>query len=218
VTVSLPRRERDSSSRSLNKRMNKDIFTDKERMFKIWLDERRSRDKSADLMWENLKYFSVLISGLITANAFFHKLTFDNLTLGYASFSLMLPILIILLSFCGKSDLKRRWRRTLESIAYLNKLEDLIGLNEPVTGKINVLKGDDYLFQRYHDSTFREEKDPKTGKVIKTDIKTVNEYRDYWMYKDNMYRAMKRVYYVLGSIGGFLVFVSSLLIIFSIVL
>lgn len=201
-----------------NTTSDSDIFTNRERLLKIWLDERRSRDNSADLMWQNLKYFSVLISGLITANAFFLKLTFDNLTLGYALFSLMFPSMIMLLSFCGKSDLKRRWKRTLESIAYLNKLEDLLGLNESVSGKINVLKGDSHLFQRYHDSTVKEEKDRKTGDVIKTDIKTVEEYRDYWMYKDNMYRAMKRAYYVLGIIGLFLVFVSSLLIIFSIVL
>lgn len=201
-----------------NTTSDRDIFNDEEKIFKVWLDERRSRDKSADLMWENLKYFSVLISGIITANAFFLKLTFDNLTLGYALFSLVLPSLIVSLSFCGESDLKRRWKRTLESIAYLNKLEDLIGLNEPVTGKINVLKEDSHLFQRYHDSTFKEVKDPKTGGIIKVDIKTVEEYRDYWMYKDNMYTAMRRVYYVLGIIGGFLVFVSSLLIVFSIVL
>ncbi len=104
-------------------------------MLKVWIEERRSRDVSVDLMWENLKFFSVLISGIITANASFLKLTFDNLTLGYAVYSLVLPFLIISLSFCGKSDLKRRWKRTLELIAYLNKLEDLLGLNETVTKK-----------------------------------------------------------------------------------
>ncbi|MFZ0555216.1 MAG: hypothetical protein WAM26_07980 [Nitrososphaeraceae archaeon] len=107
---------------------------------------------------------------------------------------------------------------TLESIAYLNKLDDIIGLNEPVTGNINVLKEDSHLFQRHHDSTFKSEKDIKTGDVIKTDIKTVDEFIGYWMYEDNMYTAMRRVYYVLGIIGGFLVFVSSLLMLFSIVL
>lgn len=62
------------NSTSLNKRMNadktpeKDIFQDKVKLLDIWKDERRSRDISTGLMWENLKFFSLLISGLITAN------------------------------------------------------------------------------------------------------------------------------------------------------
>jgi hypothetical protein len=90
---------------------------------------------------------------------------------------------------------KRRLKRTLESIAYLNKLEDLLGLNELITGKINVLKKDNQLFQRHYDSTSKSEKDPKTGKVIKgEDIKTVDEYIGYWMYTDNMYTAEASIY------------------------
>jgi hypothetical protein len=51
----------------------KDIFTDKEKMLKVWIDERRSRDFSAGLMWENLKFFATLISAVITVDTFFLK-------------------------------------------------------------------------------------------------------------------------------------------------
>ena len=109
------------------------ILDDLKSMLEVWKDERRSRDISAGLMWENLKYFSVLIIGIITANAFFLKLTIDYPTkLENAGLSLVFPFLIISLAYIGNKDLKRRWKRTLESIAHLNKLEDELGLRNEV--------------------------------------------------------------------------------------
>jgi hypothetical protein len=55
-----------------------DIFGDRESILKVWIDERRSRDVNASLMWENLKYFTVLISGIITIDTFFLKSIFDG--------------------------------------------------------------------------------------------------------------------------------------------
>ena len=182
-----------------------DIFRDKESLLKIWIDERRSRDVSACLMWQNLKYFSVLITGIISVDTFFLGFALRPLsdyTFMLSLFSFVFPILVVALSLCARNDLKRRWKRTLESIAYLNKLDDLLGLNKPVTGKINVLKHDSHLFQGYHDSTVKRWKNRKTGKVVKEEeIETEEDYRDWWMYMDNMYTAMRNVYWVFGIIG-----------------
>ena len=83
------------------------ILDDLKSMLEVWKDERRSRDISAGLMWENLKYFSVLIIGIITANAFFLKLTIDYPTrLECAGLSLVFPFLIISLAYIGNKDLK----------------------------------------------------------------------------------------------------------------
>ena len=35
-----------------------DILGHEESMLKVWVDERRSRDVNASLMWENLKLFA----------------------------------------------------------------------------------------------------------------------------------------------------------------
>lgn len=108
-----------------------DIFHDRESMMKVWIDERRNIDVNASLMWENLRFFSVLITAIITANTFFLNLTVNNPSLGNGVFSLVLPSLVILLSIFGYRDMGRRWERTLEPIAHLNKLEELLGLHSP---------------------------------------------------------------------------------------
>jgi hypothetical protein len=171
---------------------SKDIFGDRESMLKVWIDERRSRDFNASLMWENLKFFSGLISAIITVDTFFLKFTLDG-SMGskYTSeltfFSIVLPILVLVLSLCGRNDLRRRWKRTLEAIAHLSKLENLLGLDKSVKEKVHVLAKDNYLFQRFSKST-----------------KNIDSEKDYIyreMNEDNMYTSMKNVYNVLITIG-----------------
>jgi hypothetical protein len=191
-----------------------DVFGNKERLLKIWSEERKSRDFNATLMWENLKLFSVLIPAIITVDTFFLKMTLDNSLAEYTAilslFSLVFPIMIISLTLCGNSDLRRRWERTLEAIAHLHKIEDLLGLNEPVTGRINVLKDDSHLFQRYYDNTKHTiKKKDNTGKTIEKeeDIKSEQDFIDKKLYEHNMYTAMRNVYWVFGIIGAALLLV-----------
>jgi hypothetical protein len=189
------------------------IFQDKSKLLEIWKDERRSRDNSASLMWENLKLFSVLIPAIISVDTFFLGFIFDNSsqnhTYGLALLSLVLPVLVIALSIFGISDLYRRWKRTLEAIAHLLKLEGLLGLHEYYTGKL--LKGDNHLFERYYRDTkcIKIEKDIKTGKDIKTqvDIETEDDFIKKNILKNNMFTAMLLVYFALAGIGVFLLII-----------
>lgn len=179
-----------------DKTPQKDIFQDKDKLLEIWKDERRSRDFNATLMWENIKLFSVLIPAIITVDTFFLGFILSNSLPGYyAVVTLVFPGLVIGLSWFGFSDLKRRWDRTLEAIAHLNKLEGLLGLHTPRENKF-VFKNDSHLFQRWYDSL----KD-KTGE----DIGTERDFIDKKMYEGNMYNAMRNVYRVFGILGNILV-------------
>lgn len=184
------------------------IFEDPKFALKVWLDERRSRDVSAGLMWENLKFFSILISGLITANTFFLGFIFDNASpgnalviLGYSLTTFALPILIIYLSLCGVLDLKRRWERTLEATAHLTKLEELVGLRSSRPEKREVFEKDNYLFQRYFKETI--------GIVSEDDFKEKKMKK-----KPNMYTAMRKVYWGLIGIGVLLLAIPLFIILY----
>jgi hypothetical protein len=189
-----------------------DIFNERDKLLEIWKEERRSRDKSADLMWENLKLFSVLIPAIITVGTIFLRLALDPSLAKYIDdmllLSLVFPVLVVSLSLFGISDLYRRWKRTLEAIAHLLKIEGLLGLHEEYTGRF--LKGDKHLFERYYWNTKfkKKEKDIKTEEVIEiqVDIETEDDFIKRNIFKNNMFTAMLFVYLGLGVIGGFLLY------------
>jgi hypothetical protein len=189
-----------------------DILGHEESMLKIWIDERRSRDVNASLMWENLKLFSVLIPTIITVGTIFLRVALDPSLTKYTDQlllgSLVFPSLVILLSACGIIDLHRRWKRTLEAIAHLLKLEALLGLHEYYEGK--VLRRDKHLFERYYRDTkcIKTEKDATTGKDIKTqvDIETEDEFIKRNIRKSNMFTVMLAVYIILIVMGIFLLY------------
>ena len=143
-------------------------------------------------MWNNLKLFSVLIPALISVNAFFLQANFGESFSGYSVISLVFPVMIISFSWCGNRDLKRRWRRTLEAIAHLSRLEDLIGMHESIDNKGKIFKKDSRLFPRFYDG-----------------VKSFDKQKDFIeanIYKDNMYTAMSKVYWIFGIIGVILFF------------
>jgi hypothetical protein len=168
-----------------------DIFKDKESLLKIWLDERRSRDVSAGFMWDNLKLFSVLIPAVITINTLFLIFIYGDPmkepTLELRLISLAFPVMVISLSVAGNIDLFRRWNTTLEAIVHLNKLEDLLGLNESLPQDKKVFENDTHLFQRYHIK----------AKGIKTEAEFIKKNR----LKFNMFTSMAIVYWIFVFIG-----------------
>lgn len=175
-----------------------DIFQDKVKLLEIWKDERRSRDFNATLMWDNLRLFSVLIPAIITIDTFLLGLTIEySLPWYYTLITLVFHGLVIGLTWFGFSDLKRRWDSTLEAIAHLSKLEDLLGLHKARENEF-VFKKDSRLFQRWYDN-LRDP--PMTGEEIDSE----ENFRKKKMYKDNMYNAMRNVYRVFGILGCLLV-------------
>ena len=187
-----------------------DMLGHEESMLKVWVDERRSRDVNASLMWENLKLFAVLIPAIITIDTFFLQAIFDNElpenTSGFRFLIFLFPSLVITLSLIGESNLKRRWERTLESIGYLNKLEDLLGLRGNLPENRTVFLKDKHLFERY----FREIEEE--GVAIDTEDDFIEQKR----LKNNMYRPMRRVYAVFIVIGVVLMSVPQFLVVWTI--
>lgn len=131
-----------------------DIFENRENLIEIWKEERRSRDFSAQLMWENVKYFTAIITALITAHmalfAFFRNA-------GIYQWMFYVPLIIfpgsiLLLSYYGERDLKRRWIRVLEAIVNLIKIEGILGLYIDISNKLKNLKEDKFLFKRYKET------------------------------------------------------------------
>ena len=89
-----------------------DMLGHEESMLKVWVDERRSRDVNAGLMWENLKLLLYLIPAIITIDTFFLQAIFDNElpenTSGFRFLIFLFPSLVITLSLIGESNLKEK--------------------------------------------------------------------------------------------------------------
>jgi hypothetical protein len=112
---------------------------------------------------------------------------------------LVLTSLVISLSILGYREMARRWERTLEAIAHLNKLEELVGLRSVRPEKRKVFEKDDYLFQRYFDKTQR--------------FQTEEQFIKKNMNKRNMFKHMRRVYWALAIAGAFLILFAAVLIV-----
>jgi len=143
--------------KALNERTNcHSVFQNKELLLRLLFEESRSRDHQANMMWENLKYFTTLTSALVTASLVLLKLLFDlksgsnsPLPPWLLSSSLVIPLFSLITSVLGYFDLKRRWSRIMDSIVHLAKLESLLGLHEKMPAR--VWQDDSYLFHRCRD-------------------------------------------------------------------
>jgi hypothetical protein len=186
------------------------IFDDRESLIKIWIDERRSRDFQASLMWENVKYFTTLLSALITADVFILRMLLDlkinstifantNYPVIILFSSLILPSFIIVASILGERELKRRWRRILEAIANCAKIEYLLGLNENISHILKVFPNDSYLFQRWTES---RKKYSSSSSFVEGELKGYN-----------MYTHMRKIYFITIFVGVFLIVIHTLLFI-----
>ncbi len=140
-------------------------------------------------MWENIKFFSTLISALVTADIVLFNLLLNAKALtGSPVLALFfLPALVVLLSIFGRRDLKRRWSRILEAIANTAKMESLLGLYEPLPQQ-DVFPKDKYLYpERWFQSRRKYE---STEKFVEGEMKM-----------PNMYTHMGVIYYFMAAIG-----------------
>ena len=168
------------------------IFHDKETLIKIWLDERRSRDFQATLMWENIKYYTTLISVLITADIFILKILLGVKMLALSILSLILPTFIIFISRLAEANLERRWRRFLECVVHLAKLESLLGLHEEIPKELKkVFEDDTYLFQSWVESHKK--------------YSNSNEFIEGELIGDNMFTHLRMIYWMTCMLGVILI-------------
>jgi len=206
------------------------IFGDRENLIKIWLDERRSRDFSAKLMWENIKNMSFLIGALITAdialmNFLVSIQTHEVFLVKWLLLFPFLPVMIIIMSHFAENDLKKRWRRVLEAITHLIKMEDLLGLYKKPPIQFEIFKNDEYLFERWKEnaSKYSSSKEFINGELSPRGVKRHSRQsrsqretknKDYEAEEDgNIYTFMKNIYVTTTIIGSSLVIVHVYLIV-----
>lgn len=131
-----------------------DPFADERLLMALLMDERRTLDLDASLMWENLKFFVPIVTLLITAD-----LTLTEFFLVYGRGMIILPmvtslvgVLVIALSFFGFSDLKERFRRMLMITTHVQKLELRLGIRAKMEpGFFEPYPDDVFLFQFHGD-------------------------------------------------------------------
>lgn len=148
------------------------IFNDPDLLMRIWEKERETRDLNVKLMWENMKYFGALISGLITASIALVSLTLDNFVPNlFIVLIIILQIFIILLAHYAKKDLKERQKRFFLVVSQLLKLEVILGFYEDISQKLKDTRfaQHKYLFGEYQKNLVKEgiDKDMKDFTVEK---------------------------------------------------
>jgi hypothetical protein len=176
---------------------NHDIFNNPDLLVRIWENERKTRDFAVKLMWENMKYFSILIGSLLTAY---------TALLGYIStktiffaiyqitiifnFMILFPIpaVIIVLALYAQNDLIERRRRFLLIVTHLLKLEELLGLHKKIDDKLQYFKQDEFLFVEYQ----------KNLSQVKSETFIDTQMRE----KTSAFTSMQNVYIVLMGIAG----------------
>ena len=99
----------------------------------------------------------------------------------------ILPVVILALSIAGKRDLNRRFHRVLEAIAHLSKLENLLGLDEDISQRLNIFQKDQFLFQRWIQNRIKYASEEE---FINGEIK-----------HDNMYTRMRWIYVITFIVG-----------------
>jgi len=176
---------------------NDGIFEDRQNLIKIWENERRTRDLNATLIWENMKYFSGLFGGLLVAHTAFVTLISTNnndvLTLQFRFSVLAFPIAIICMALCAEIDLRRRWSKFLLVVTQLLKLEELLGLQQDLSSRLNAWHTGKFLFDEYT-KNYRKYKNSDEFKRPK--IKT-------W----STYSLLSIIYFIMMSLGGYLLLV-----------
>ena len=105
-----------------------------------------------DKMWTNVRFFTTITSALLTISVALYgsvdlqSLIHLNVHLRSVFFA-VIPMLVVMISFIGVNNLRREYRRFLEWVVVVNKLEELLGLNEEIQ-TINY-PGDKYLLPKH---------------------------------------------------------------------
>jgi hypothetical protein len=189
----------------------KPIFEDRQTLLDIWKTRSNDMKFYQDAMWKSVQYFFVLISALISANlvgigTIVGLKTFQTQFYLLVTF-LIIPILVIILSFIGIAILRRRFSRFLELVAHLGKIEGLLGLSVDISErlqKLSAFQKDNYLFQRYVKSRNRYASEKE---FIESELGGGIEGR-------NMYTDMRKAYWIFIVVGVFLISLDFFLIVY----
>lgn len=168
------------------------------------------------LLWENVKFFASLLTALVTIDIYLtnmiYSINIENHPISpiLSIFSLILPILILALTFIGQSELRRRWARLVENVASRAKVEALLGIHNDLSEefkKLGVLSDDKYIHQRFAE-VFRKYR--STDELIQREL-TISKRPDILRGK-NFYVMMSRIYTIFKVISIILLALKILII------
>jgi len=171
----------------------------------------------AKLLWENIKFFATLLSALVTLDIYLSNFAMKFIEYGtsisilMALLSMFMPFLILILSFIGHAELKRRWARLIETLASRAKVEALLRIHTDLSvefKKLGIFPKDRYIHQRFSeifkkyessDDFVMAELSPKKGRKI--------------LRGKNFYLMMSRIYLIFKIIGVVLLVLKSIIIV-----
>jgi hypothetical protein len=212
---------------------NYNIFNDPnhDALFRVWENERKTRDFAVKLMWENMKYFGILIGSLLTAYVALlgyistTKIAFIASPITFI-FNLIIlfpvPVTIAILAWYARKDLIQRRRRFLLVVTQLLKLEDLLGLYTKIGDKLPYLKKEDeqYLFVEYREMLEEYQEHLYQGKSTKEFIddqikpkrtKGTKEKKKK-KEKTSAFSSMQHVYILMIGIAVFLIILGGIVL------
>ena len=105
-----------------------------------------------DKMWTNVRFFTTITSALLTISiALYGSAKLQALlNLGphvKSTAFAIIPLIVVVISFIGIKNLRREYIRFLEWVVVINKLEELLGLNNQIRTKI--YPKDKYLLPKH---------------------------------------------------------------------
>ena len=171
-----------------NDHLKKKIFDDTGSTMVVWQTLMDRAYSHLRFSLETTRFYFLLISALLTIYAVIIAIEIETFQSPWKIISLVIiSVFMIFFAKIGLRTLKRQYSRFLEFVAYLAKVEEIIGLSDPK--KTEIFREDEYLFDRF---VKRRKKYNSSEKFIKGELKK----------KGSLYQDVKSVYRVLMLIGG----------------
>jgi hypothetical protein len=142
---------------------NSSIMSNNEKLLPLYFEVTNNARFVVDKIWASAKFFTTISSALLTAAiATLYTIFRDNQlnTLNYVVGILLtfLPIMVIIISSIGIKNLTREYKKFLDWVIVLDKLEEKLGLYEET--QFNNYPGDKYLLpERFIKSSFNSSKE-----------------------------------------------------------
>jgi len=129
-----------------------EIERKKEALVESYRHAEARRTDLVDRVWETAKFFTTIFSALLTAT-----ITLTTLRLPAVKFAVVfLPVLMLGAIIIGLLNLRREYKRFLEAIVWLKKIEKYLGLYDEVNEDKRYFKEEKHLFpERFIEPNFK---------------------------------------------------------------
>ena len=136
------------------------IFDNRDALMQLRASLESNAKFVVDKIWANVKFFTTITSALLTTSLALygseHLIKLSGLDQNLRSLVFaFIPVIVIMISFIGIKNLRREYRRFLEWIAAIQKIQELMGLH--VELKTKIFPEDKYLFpKQFLDMSYKD--------------------------------------------------------------